>query len=428
MGAAVLAHKPAGAAKGHFMLLLSLRAELPADQIQPRDLVLVLDVSGSMQGASIRQARNALKFVLDRLDPRDRFGLITFSDAVNVYGTGLWESTGDNIARAKRWVDGIEAVGGTNINDALLAALDMRAAGPDRACTVMFFTDGQPTVGVTDPQQIVKNFLAKNTASTRLFTFGVGHDVNATLLDQLALRTRAASAYVRPGEDIEARVSGLYAKIRHPVLVNLKLTAGNQVVLEDMTPQKLPDLFHGGQVMVLGKYTGSGKVKLTLEGTLGKEKRLYEYTADFPEQTVGRDREMVATIWAHRKVGILLDQVRAAGESKELVDSIMYLGKTYGIATPYTSYLIVPDGAMPAVGFGPGVAAATPPGTTSPIMLYPTAFGSFQGWGIQGWTSQTAMHGGLGMQGGMMFGSMQGGLGMQGGMMFGGVGIQGGMT
>ena len=359
VGLTLLPHRPAGADQGHFMLLLSPRAELPKEHIQPRDLVLVLDVSGSMAGTSIAQAKNALKFILDRLNPKDRFGLITFSDTVNRYGPGLWECTGDNIARARRWVDGREAIGGTNLNEALLSALELRPKDAGRTFTVIFFTDGQPTVGEIVPEKILQNVMAKNSANTRIFTFGVGHDVNATLLDQLAQRTRAASVYVRPSENIETRVSSLYSKIHQPVLVDLKLSAGGDVVLEEMFPPKLPDLFHGGQIMVLGKYTGHGRTKVKLEGTLGKEKRVYEYEVDFPEKT-GKERDMVEVIWARRKIGFLLDQIRAGGENKELVQSVMSLAKKYGIATPYTSYLIVPESQLPVVGFGQPQAKVAP--------------------------------------------------------------------
>jgi Ca-activated chloride channel family protein len=440
VGVTLLPHRRAGAGKGHFMLLLSPRAELPKDHVQPRDLVLVLDVSGSMAGQPIVQAKNALKFVLDRLGPKDRFGLITFSDTVNQYGGGLWEGTADHVGRAKAWVDSIEAVGGTNINDALLAALELRPADAGRAFTVIFFTDGLPTIGVTDPAQIVKNVLARNTANTRIFTFGVGHEVNATLLDQLALRTRAASAYVRPTEDIEAKVSSLHAKIHYPVLVNLKLSVGKEVVLEEMQPPKLPDLFHGGQVMVLGKYTGHGQVKLTLEGTLGKEKKVYDYTVEFPEKTGGA-RDMVETIWARRKIGSLLDQVRAGGEQKELVESIVSLARKHGIATPYTSYLVVPESPLPVVGFGqPGSGNQTsapaskgksgsggPFRTQMPVRQPPLPtgnFGPFLPAGVGG----SSMMGGGGFGGGSFGGSgfgggAGGGSGRMGGGSFSGGGF-----
>src|SRR5207244_6037926 len=137
-------------------------------------------------------------------------------------------------------------------------ALEMRGTDEGRTLTIVFFTDGQPTVGETRPDAILKNVAKKNTASTRIFTFGVGDDVNATMLDQLAEQTRAVSTYVRPAEDIEIKVSGLVSKISHPVLANLKLSAGKDVSLVEIYPPQLPDLFHGGQLTVLGRYSGKG--------------------------------------------------------------------------------------------------------------------------------------------------------------------------
>lgn len=362
VGLTALTHRPAGAAKGHVMLLLSPQVERPKEAVQPRDVVLVLDVSGSMAGRSIEQAKAALKFVLDRLGDQDRFAMIAFSDRVNRFGDKLWDSSAASVTLAKQWVDSLQAVCGTNINDALQAALEMRPDGAERTYTIIFFTDGQPTVGETNAQKIVANVTARNSAGTRMFTFGVGHDVNATLLDQLAQATRAASVYVRPGEDIEAKVSSLYQKISQPVLVNLRLDVGPGVVIDEMYPPKLPDLFHGGQVMVLARYLGHGKVKVTLRGTLGKEEKSFDDEIDFPRQT-GGGRELVETIWARRKIGFLLDQIRAHGEQKELVDGVVTLAKAHGIATPYTSYLIVPDAALPVVGFKQATVSGLPAGS-----------------------------------------------------------------
>src|SRR4051812_17611622 len=173
------------------------------------------------------------------------------------------------------------------------------------------------------------------------------------MLDRLADRTRAVSAYVRPEEDIEAKVSGLYAKIRHPVLTELRLTAGKGVHLSEMYPNQLPDLFHGGQVVVLGRYHGNGHVALTLTGQVGKKTREFVYEAHFPRQT-GDDKGFVEDLWARRKVGYLLDQVRTNGEKKELVEEVVMLAKRYGITTPYTSYLVVPDAPIPVAGGRPG--------------------------------------------------------------------------
>src|SRR5262249_7097262 len=160
----------------------------------------------------------------------------------------------EQITAAKKWVDSLEATGGTAINDALAQGLALRSKDAGRTFTMVFFTDGEPTIGETNPDKILRNVAAKNTASTRLLTFGVGDDVSATLLDQLAENTRAVSTYVGPAEDIEAKVSGLYAKISHPVLADLKLSVNKEVSLLEVYPPQLPDLFHGQQLIVLGRY------------------------------------------------------------------------------------------------------------------------------------------------------------------------------
>ena len=153
---------------------------------------------------------------------------------------------------------------------------------------------------------------------------------------------------MRPEEDIEAKVSGLYSKISHPVLANLKLTTGDNVTLSEIYPPELPDLFHGQQLIVLGRYTGKGQAAIKLTGTVGKEDEEFVYETTFPDKT-GESKEFVEHLWARRKVGYMLDQIRANGEKKELVDEVVALAKRYGITTPYTSYLIVPDAPMPVV-------------------------------------------------------------------------------
>jgi Ca-activated chloride channel family protein len=366
VGLTMVTHRPISAENGYFLLLLSPRADLSKEQTIPRDLVLVLDTSGSMRGEKMEQARKALKYCLSNLGSKDRFALINFATTVNKYKDGLLDSDKDQITQVKKWVDNLEATGGTAIDDALAAALALRTKDEGRSFTVVFFTDGQPTIGETEPDKILKHVRAKNTGNTRIFTFGVGDDVNATMLDQLAEQTRALSSYVRPEEDIEAKVSGLYSKISHPVLANLKLSVGKDVSLLEVYPPQLPDLFHGGQVVVLGRYSGHGHAAVKLTGSVGMEAREFVYEVNFVDKTQ-EDKDFVEHLWARRKVGYLLDQIRANGENKELKDEVVALAKKYGIATPYTSYLIVPDTAVPVAG-GPGknqtyfhTAAETPP-------------------------------------------------------------------
>jgi Ca-activated chloride channel family protein len=379
VGLTTMSYRPLSGEKGYFIWLITPRVEMPKQYQIPRDLVLVLDTSGSMRGAKMEQARKALKYCLDNLGANDRFGLINFATTVNRYEDKLLPANTEQVGRAKRWVDELEATGGTAINDALASALDLRGTEEGRSFTVVFFTDGQPTIGETEPDKILKNTLAKNTANTRIFTFGVGDDVNATMLDQLADKTRALSTYVRPAEDIENKVSGLYGKISNPVLTNLKLSATNGIKFSEVYPPELPDLFHGNQLVVLGRYSGHGPAAVKLSGRVGMESKDFVYELTFPDKT-GEERAFVEQLWARRKVGYLLDQIRANGEKKELVQEVIALAKKYGITTPYTSYLIVPDGPVPVVN---RVAGAGQPnvafGANMPYMAPPALAGNSGG-------------------------------------------------
>ena len=363
VGLTTITHRPLAGENGYFLMLIAPQFKLEKARQVPRDLVLVLDTSGSMQGKKIEQARKALKFCLNNLRPKDRFGLIHFATTVNRYRESLTTASAEQLEQAGKWVDELRANGGTNIHDALEAALAFRGQDEGRSFTVAFFTDGLPTVGVCGPEEILKDTLAKNTANTRIFTFGVGHDVNATLLDRLAYQTRARPTYVRPSEDIEVKVSALWSKISHPVLTNLKLTTSSDVRLSEVYPPQLPDLFHGSQLIILGRYANKGPAAIKLAGMVGKEKKEFVYELTFPGKT-DNQKDFVEHLWARRKVGYLLDQIRANGAKKELVKEVTTLAKRYGITTPYTSYLIVPDGnllrgvqpprQLPNVGFGGG--------------------------------------------------------------------------
>lgn len=341
-----LIYKPLSTEGGYFMFLISPQLEISKSRIIPRDLVFVLDTSGSMAGIKMDQARKAMRHCLDNLNPQDRFAVCNFSTTVGKYRDGLVDSSREQVDHAKRWVDQLRAAGGTAIDDALAEALSFRTNDPSRTFTVVFFTDGQPTIGEVNPDKILKRFGAKNTANTRVFTFGVGDDVNAAMLDQLAEQTRAVSTYVRPAEDIEVKASALYAKVSQPVLTDVRLTAGDNLRVSEVYPPQLPDLFFGSQLIVTGRYSGQGSTAFRLTGRVGNENR--EFTYEIPMTGKGgEDRDFVEHLWARRKVGYLLDQIRVNGQKKELIEEVTSLSKRYGIATPYTSYLVVPDSAAP---------------------------------------------------------------------------------
>jgi Ca-activated chloride channel family protein len=355
VGLTPLTYRPLSGEDGYFLFLISPQIEVSSARIAPRDVVFVLDTSGSMAGIKLDQAKKALRHCLDRVNPQDRFAVLNFSTTVGKYRDRLVDSSKEQIANAQRWVDNLRTSGGTAIDDALSEALALRTDEAGRTFTIVFFTDGQPTIGEVNPEKILKRFAAKNSANTRVFTFGVGDDVNATLLDSLADQSRAESTYVRPAEDIESKAASLYAKVSHPVLTNLKLSTGENVRLTEVYPPQLPDLFMGSQLIVAGRYSGHGPVAIKLAGSVGTEPREFTYEINLPAKG-GDDRDFVEHLWGRRKVGYLLDQIRANGEKKELIEEVTALAKKYGIATPYTSYLIVPDAPMPVVGGGaPGL-------------------------------------------------------------------------
>jgi len=413
--------------KGFFMLLISPRAELAKMQQVPRDMVFVLDTSGSMAGKRIIQAKNALKFCLRNLDAKDRFGMIHFATAVTPYKNTLVPATPNQIEQAQSWVQDLDALGSTNIDEALATALAMRPPDASRNFTIVFFTDGQPTIGECNPDRIIKNVVERNTANTRIFTFGVGDDVNAVLLDQLAAKTRSVATYVRESEDIEAKVSGLYAKISRPVLTDLKLSVGDNVTISDVYPPQLPDLFHGNQLVVLGRYHGKGHAAVKLTGMVGKERKDFDYEVKFPDRTAP-EKAFVEDLWARRKVGYMLDNIRIHGENKETRDEVLKLARKYGIATPYTSYLVVPDVAPRVTANGMGMMGMPGMGMGGMGMGGMPGMGMMGGMNMMG---NSMMGGGMGLMGaspGMMSGmSGMPGMGMMGGMnpMMGGMGMMG---
>ncbi len=321
--------------KNFFMLLISPKTEIDKKEILEKDIVFILDVSGSMSGEKIEQAQDALKYCINHLDPNDRFNLITFSTESKLFKKEL-VNTSENRKDAIAFIDKIEAKGGTNINEALLDALDLENQ-KDRPISIVFITDGLPTVGETDARKIISNVSNKNTDKIKVFTFGVGYDVNTVLLDKIAESNRAVSDYIEPNENIEQKISSFYNKISHPVLTDLSLDLGS-IAVEDVFPKKLPDLFKGSQLTVLGRYEKGKNVDISLVGKVKDKTRKFTYDADF--SAVKKENDFIPYLWATRKIGYLMDEIRLHGENKELKDEIVRLSKKYGVMSPYTSFLV----------------------------------------------------------------------------------------
>ncbi len=324
---------------GYFLALLSPRQEIDKKDILPKDVVFVFDTSGSMSGEKIEQAKKSITFCVNSLNKDDSFNIVQFATGTRLFRDGLVEASKENVEKARKWIEEITARGGTNIDEALKEALRMKG-GEGRTFMVIFMTDGQPTIGETDPKKILKNIKKANERESRLFVFGVGHDVNTILLDKLAEENRGARDYITPEEDIERKISNFYDKVANPVLASVKIKIGGLEVY-DVYPKELPDMFKGTQVAVVGRYKGDGHKSVKLTGKVGKKEKEFVYEANFPKKNL--EGSSIARVWATSKVGYLLDEMRLHGESNEVRKEVIRLAKEFGILTPYTSYLVVED-------------------------------------------------------------------------------------
>jgi Ca-activated chloride channel homolog len=305
----------------------------------PRDLTFVIDVSGSMSGEKIEQARAAGKQVLRTLSPMDRFRLIDFSSDVRTFRDDFSPATRENIHAAERYLDQLDAQGSTNISGALDEALSTRVQ-PGRLPIVLFLTDGQPTVGERDPSAIAAS-VAKRLGSRRVFTFGVGADLNVSLIEQLALEGRGTASFVRPDESVERAVGIVASRLTSPLVTDVRVHADGVRLLK-MHPSGPVDIFAGEDLVILARYDGSGDAVVRFDGQTTSGPVSWTSRVNFPERT--RDNPFVARLWATQRIGYLSAEKRKHGGSQEIDDEIRSLGERFGIPTEFSSYLVVEPG------------------------------------------------------------------------------------
>ncbi len=338
IGISAISYKETGE-DGFFMLNISPGLLTDKNKIISKDITFVLDVSGSMAGKKMKQAKKALSFCVENLNSSDKFQIIRFSTEAEALFSQKVIANTSNKAKAQKFVSGLRPIGGTNIDEALkLAYKEKQSAG--RPNMIIFITDGKPTIGETDEKRLVKQVVDANIGNTRIFTFGIGDNINIHLLDKITEQTKAYRTYITPKEDIEIKVSNFYTKVSSPILSEIKLSFTGGIKVNKMFPKNLPDVFEGSSITVFGKFDKTGSSKIVLEGKVNGKTEKFNYQLKFIENT---DNDFIAPLWAARNVGYLLDQIRMNGESKEVIDEIVQLAKKYGIITPYTSYLILED-------------------------------------------------------------------------------------
>ncbi len=331
---------------GYFMLMMSPKDEVAEREVVNKDIVFVLDTSGSMADeGKMEKARSALLFGIRTLRDGDRFNVISFAGEEHLMEKSMIAADSAGKKRGEAFVQKLTPTGGTNINDSLIASMKQFDKN-DRPKMLVFMTDGLPTVGERAVEKILGNLNKTKNVDVRIFPFGFGYDVNTALLDKLGSENSGISDYVQPKEDLEIKVSGFFQKVSSPVLSDLQVDLG-AVETEFIYPRKLTDLFKGMQLALIGRYKNDAdlrNVTLMLRGKSGRESRSFSYhNLSFPERS--EDNNFLPRLWASRRVGWLIEQIRQNGETKELRDEVTELGTRYGIVTPYTSYLAT-DGTL----------------------------------------------------------------------------------
>lgn len=307
----------------------------------PRDVTLVLDVSGSMSGKKIQQARDAAKEVLGTLSESDRFRIIDFSTDVRTFRDNWATAINANIREATRYIEALEAQGSTNISGALDEALS-GSTEEGRMPVVLFVTDGEPSVGERSPSAIADR-AAKQRGRRRIFTFGLGADVNVQLVEQLALEGRGSAHFVRPDESVERTVALVASRLSSPVATDVRLRAEG-VRLEKILPAGPVDVFAGQDLVLLVRYEGSGSARIRFEGESANGPVDWATTFDFPERE--RENAFVPRLWATQRIGWLSAEKRRNGANAEIDAEIRELGERYGIPTEFTSYFVKEPGMM----------------------------------------------------------------------------------
>ncbi len=347
---------PVDASEGFFYLALyGGQPDSSKEKIVKKNIIFVIDTSGSMSGGKLEQAQQALAFCLDNLNDGDNFEVVRFSTEAEPLFGELRNATVENRQQAGKFVKDLRPAGGTAIYEALEKTLKQAdaSANKDNQTLIVFLTDGEATVGPTSNNDINAMVKKNLTDNVRIFCFGIGYSINTHLLDTLAEYSGTQTTYVTPNENLELKVTSFYQQIRFPSLANLTLSCEGAVKLLEIFPNTLPDLFAGSTQIILGRYQNTGNAVVKISGQRGTEEITLTKEVTFPvavSEQFNRDFSFIPRLWASRRIGYLLDQIRRNGDQEELREEIIKLARKYAIITPYTSGLILEDQERRKVG------------------------------------------------------------------------------
>lgn len=336
---AILTHRASEDGRGgYFTLILQPPERVAVEDVTPKELIFVLDTSGSMEGFPIEKAKEAMKYALDGLYPQDTFNLITFAGDTHILFSRPVPATRENLARAQKFLAAREGSGGTEMMKAIRAALDPSDA-QSHIRIVCFMTDGY----VGDDMEIIGE--VRKHQNARVFSFGIGSSVNRFLLDKMAEDGRGEVEYVSLNDDGSAAAKRFHERIRNPLLTDISIDwAGLPVA--DVYPKRIPDLFSAKPVILTGRYTGGGKGVVRLRGRISGNAFEREIFIELPESELAHD--VLATLWARTRIDDLMSEDMAALQRghqtrPDLTETITQLGIEYRLMTQFTSFVAVEE-------------------------------------------------------------------------------------
>ncbi len=324
--------------EGSFMLVVTPKDEVVAADVIGRDIVFVIDISGSMEGEPLEQTKWALIHILDQLNPEDRFEIVSFDDNAYPLLGGLQQATPRWRQDGQAVVGNLHSQGGTNILNAMKKALDILTAEalPERPRAIIFLTDGQGM----NPASMIISEVRKRDSNVRVYSFGVGNGVNRPFLERIARDNRGIATLVSHPDHLEREMRRLYDRISMPLMVDLDIRFEGLDV-DAVYPSRLPDLYRDGEVVVLGRYRRGGKGRVVVSGRLAGEEKVIDVDVVLPDT---EERfAYVEKLWARKRIDQLMDTIADRGDAEELVTEVTRLGIIYNLVTEYTTFLAVPE-------------------------------------------------------------------------------------
>lgn len=331
---------------GFFTMILQPPDRVDVKDVTPKELVFVLDTSGSMQGFPIEKAKETMKLALAGLYPGDTFNLITFSGDTRILFPEPVPATKENVKKAQQFLAESSSYGGTEMMQAIKAALDPSDA-QKHVRIVCFMTDGY----VGNDMEIIAE--VQKHPNARVFAFGIGSSVNRFLLDKMAQEGRGEVEYVGLDDDGSAAARRFHERVRNPLLTDISID-WNGLPVVDVYPKRIPDLFSAKPVVLTGRFTAAGHGTIRLKGKMSGVDYVREIQVDFPETMAAHD--VLAPMWARQRVDDLMGQdyagVQQGTTSPELKQTITQLGLEYRLMTQFTSFvaveeMVVTDGGQP---------------------------------------------------------------------------------